>query len=227
MNNIFIGYDSRESICYDVCKYSILKHGTKNVKINPIKLCDISNIYKREVDPSAATEFAYSRFLVPFLSNYKGISLFCDCDFVFLKDVQEIFDLYDDKYAVMVCKHNYIPTNTIKMDGCVQTVYPKKNWSSLILWNCSHPKNKTITPELINNQTGKFLHRFEWLEDSDIGSIPLAWNWLVGWYKEPEDGKPKGLHYTEGGPWFKNYTNCEYGEVWLEYKNSLVLKKIQ
>jgi lipopolysaccharide biosynthesis glycosyltransferase len=220
MNKIFIGYDSRESICYDVCKFSIYENTKKNVEIIPIKLDEIANIYKREKDPLAATEFSYSRFLVPFFCDYKGIALFCDCDFVFLEDIQGIFDSYDDKYAAMVCKHNYIPTNTVKMDGCIQSSYPKKNWSSLILWNCSHPKNKVLTPELINSQTGKFLHRFEWLEEEDIGNIPLTWNWLVGWYKEPIDGKPKGLHYTEGGPWFENYKNCEYGEIWLEYEKN-------
>jgi lipopolysaccharide biosynthesis glycosyltransferase len=220
MNKIFIGYDSRESICYDVCKFSIYENTKKNVEIIPIKLDEIANIYKREKDPLAATEFSYSRFLVPFLCDYKGIALFCDCDFIFLEDIQGIFDLYDDKYSAMVCKHDYIPTNAVKMDGCIQSSYPKKNWSSLILWNCSHPKNKILTPELINNQTGKFLHRFEWLDEEDIGDIPITWNWLVGWYKEPIDGNPKGLHYTEGGPWFENYKNCEYSEIWLEYKKN-------
>ena len=215
---IYIGYDSRESICYEVCKTSILEHSTANYQIFPIKLQTLLSVYSRTADPLASTEFTYSRFLVPYLNDYKGTALFCDCDFVFLEDVQKLFDLYDNKYAVMVCKHNYQPKNNTKMDGCIQTNYPKKNWSSLILWNCSHPKNKILTPELINTQTGKFLHRFEWLEETDIGSLPINWNWLVGWYKEPLDGTPKALHYTEGGPWFEQYKDCEYADKWLEYK---------
>jgi len=123
----------------------------------------------------------------------------------------------DDNHAVMVCKHDYKPQNNTKMDGCQQTQYPRKNWSSLILWNCSHPANKKLTPDIINTQTGKYLHRFEWLTDSEIGSIPTTWNWLVGWYKEPRDGTPKALHYTEGGPWFDQYKDCEYADVWNKY----------
>jgi len=221
MKNIYIGYDSREAICYDVCKKSIQINAKENFCVQPLKVQDLTDIYNREKDPLAATEFAYTRFLVPYLNSYNGVALFCDCDFIFTSNVQELFDLYNDKYAVMVCKHDYTPTNTIKMDGRVQTTYPKKNWSSLMLWNCNHPKNKILTPELINKETGKFLHRFEWLEEEDIGSIPINWNWLVGWYKEPQNGKPKAIHYTEGGPWFEDYKNCEYADVWSNYKNQI------
>jgi hypothetical protein len=114
-----------------------------------------------------------------------------------------------------VCvQHDYQPKETTKMDGQLQTVYPRKNWSSMVLWNCGHPKNKILTTDFLNEQTPKFLHRFSWLEDSEIGSLPHHYNWLVGWYKEPEDGKPKILHYTEGGPWFDGYRECEYADIW-------------
>lgn len=218
MNKIFIGYDSREVICYDVCKYSITHHSNSLFDIQPINIQELTSVYNRSADPLAATEFTYTRFLVPYLCNYKGWALFCDCDFVFLSDIQELFDLCNSKYAVMVCKHNYVPTNAVKMDGKIQSQFPKKNWSSLIAFNCSHSKNQILTPDTINNQTGKFLHRFEWLEEEDIGSLPIQWNWLVGWYKQPQDGQPKALHYTEGGPWFENYQNCEYAKEWNYYK---------
>lgn len=217
MYNIKIGYDSRESVCYDVCKKSILNNSNdKLTHIAPIIACDIKE-YNRAVDPLASTEFTYTRFLVPWLQDYNGWALFCDCDFVFLNDVSELFDVTDEKYAVMVCKHDYNPHNETKMDGRQQTQYPRKNWSSLILWNCSHPANKILTPDVINTQSGKYLHRFEWLMDSEIGSIPVTWNWLVGWYREPQDGTPKALHYTEGGPWFDQYKDCEYADVWYKY----------
>ena len=221
MSSIYIGYDSREAICYDTCKASITYNTSDNVNINPIKISEMKGIYDREYDPLASTEFTYTRFLTPWLNDYKGWALFCDCDFIFLDDVSELFNLADDKYAVMVCKHDYNPKGVIKMDGAIQTVYPKKNWSSLILWNCRHKKNRDITPNTVNNQTGKYLHRFEWLNDRDIGSLPIQWNWLVGWYTEPRDGKPKALHYTEGGPWFDDYKNCEYASDWLKYKSMI------
>ena len=217
MQKIFIGYDSREAICYDVCKFSIQHNSTINYDINSISLCDIQDIYKRPADPLAATEFAYSRFLVPYLCNYRGWALFCDCDFIFLDDIDNLFSNAENSKAVMVCKHDYKPSAELKMDGKIQSQYPRKNWSSLMLWNCGHPANRILTPEVINTQTGKFLHRFEWLDDDNIGDLSIEWNWLVGWYKEPRDGKPRGLHYTEGGPWFAECIDCEYSDVWKKY----------
>jgi hypothetical protein len=107
----------------------------------------------------------------------------------------------------MCVKHNYKPLNKTKMDGKVQLHYPRKNWSSLILWNCGHPANRRLNLNMVNSESGKFLHRFGWLKNNLIGTINKDWNWLVGWYKEPRDGVPKALHFTEGGPWFKNYKN--------------------
>ena len=112
------------------------------------------------------------------------------------------------------------------MDGQKQTIYPRKNWSSVVLWNCGHPSNEKITVDLVNNPNydGKYFHRFSWLKDEEIGKLSHEWNWLVGWYKAPEDGEPKALHYTEGGPWFKNYRHCEYGDVWKNYLAEMMKK---
>ena len=219
INKIFIGKDSRENDAYNACVNSILSN-SENVHISGLDQSTLRNTgdYYREIDKLASTEFSFTRFLIPHLTEYSGWSLFCDCDFIFLDDIQKLFDLRNDKYAVMVCKHDYNPTNPIKMDGMVQHQYPRKNWSSLVLWNNSHPKNKSLTKELVNTETGKFLHRFSWLDDTDIGEIPVQWNWLVGWYKDPQDGSPKALHFTEGGPWFKKYENCEYCDIYNKYK---------
>ena len=124
-------------------------------------------------------------------------------------------DVY--KRQIQCCKHDYNPTNLQKMDGKPQTSWPRKNWSSLMIFNNEHPKNKTLNPMTINNQSGAFLHRFRWLEDEEIGSLPLQWNWLVDWYKEPDDGKPLALHFTEGGPWLEEYRDCDYALDWLNY----------
>lgn len=216
---VFIGYDSRESQAYDACVNSINKNSFSSYSIHALKISHLRElgIYTREEDSLSSTEFSFSRFLIPYLLNYKGWALFCDCDFIFLEDLENLFSIIDDKYAVMCCKHNYNPKGTLKMDGKTQHLYPRKNWSSLVLWNCSHPSNKHISPEIVNTQTGQYLHRFSWLRDEEIGSIPIQWNWLVGWYKEPENGTPKGLHFTEGGPWFDNYKDCEYSEYYYRY----------
>jgi lipopolysaccharide biosynthesis glycosyltransferase len=154
------------------------------------------------------------------LNKYSGWAIFCDCDFLWLTDIEELFKLKNDKYAVMCVKHDYKPLNKTKMDGKAQLHYPRKNWSSLILWNCSHPANKRLSLNIINSKDGKYLHRFGWLKNSLIGSINKEWNWLVGWYKEPRDGSPKALHFTEGGPWFKNHKNVDYANLWLKGKKN-------
>lgn len=226
--NIYIGYDTREDIAYQVSKYSALKE-TKNIEVSPLKLESLKEqgLYWRGEDKLGSTEFTFSRFLVPELNEFKGWALFCDCDIIFLEDINSLFDLRNDKYAVMCAQHDYTPKEGTKMDGKQQTLYPRKNWSSLVLWNCGHPSNRKITKDLINHPdtTGKYLHRFSWLRDDEIGAIPHHWNWLVGWYKEPSDGSPKAIHYTEGGPWFESYRNCEYHQHWKNLLTEMLNRK--
>lgn len=219
-NKIYVGYDSGEDEAYKVCVNSLKRNSTHSLNIAPIVMSSLrqAGIYTRDIDPLSSTEFSFTRFLVPYLNNYSGWALFCDCDFVFLEDVENLFDLKDENYAVMCVQHDYMPCNSLKMDNKVQHLYPRKNWSSLVLWNCNHPSNNIVTPELVNSQTGQFLHRFSWLKDDEIGSLSLEWNWLVGWYKEPADGRPKALHFTEGGPWLDRYSNCEYSDIYKTYR---------
>jgi lipopolysaccharide biosynthesis glycosyltransferase len=214
--NIYVGYDWNQDVAFNVCKESILKYSSIATNVHRIN-CNTVNGYKREADPLASTPFTYARFYVPFLNNFKGVSLFCDGDFLFLEDIKGLFEKFNPTYAVQVVKHDYTPTNAIKMNDKIQTIYPRKNWSSLILWNNEHPKNKQLNLELLNKSTGSFLHQFKWLEDNEIGSISHEWNWLVGWYQENETQKPKALHFTEGGPWLKPAEN-KYDQLWLDFK---------
>jgi lipopolysaccharide biosynthesis glycosyltransferase len=219
--NIFIGFDEPNPVSYDVCVKSILAKNTKyKLNIQPINYNTLKE-YERKKDPFESTQFAFARFFVPYISKFTGISIFLDGDFLFIDSIDNLIDQYNDKYAIMCCQHDYKPTNLEKMDGKPQTQWPRKNWSSLMIFNNEHPKNKTLTPMTVNNQSGAFLHRFKWLEDTEIGSLPLQWNWLVGWYKEPQDGIPKALHYTEGGPWLDNFKDCEYADRWLEEASNI------
>ena len=212
---VYVGWDSREDIAYQVCKHSIIRREPGAV-VKPLKQKEMreSGLYTREIDKLATTEFTFTRFFIPYLNDYKGWAVFCDCDFVWRVPSKDLLQFCDDDKAVVCVQHDYKPKETTKMDGQTQTLYPRKNWSSMVLWNCGHPKNKILTPDFLNQQTPKFLHRFSWLEDSEIGSLPHHYNWLVGWYQEPKDGVPKILHYTEGGPWFDGYRDCEYADVW-------------
>jgi hypothetical protein len=217
IRKVFVGYDSREDIAYKVCEYSIYKH-SPGAEVIPLKQADLrrDGLYGRPEDPLSSTEFTFTRFLVPYLSNYSGWALFCDCDFVWDGSIEEIFEKADPKYAVMVVQHDHKPNNTTKMDGKQQTQYPRKNWSSMILWNCEHPSNQQLNPELINKTTGQFLHRFEWLSDHEIGKLDFRYNFLVGW-NDPNSVKPVAYHWTEGGPWFPEYVNCPFNNVWIKY----------
>jgi lipopolysaccharide biosynthesis glycosyltransferase len=228
---IFVGWDSREDIAFRACKQSIIDNTSVDVEIIPLKQKKLrdSELYWREKDKLSSTEFTFTRFLIPELMDFNGWALFIDCDFIALEDLKNLFDLADDKYAVMCAQHDYTPKPGMKMDGQQQTLYPRKNWSSMVLWNCGHPSNQRLTKEVVNNPEidGKYLHRFSWLKDEEVGEISHEWNWLVGWYQEPEDGKPKFLHYTEGGPWFPEYYNCEYASEYYKYERQYLIKEEQ
>ena len=228
---IFIGWDSREDIAYQVARKSILAYATVPVEIVPLKQNKLrkEGLYWRDVDKLASTEFTFTRFLIPELCNFKGWALFIDCDFVFLDDVKKLFDEINDQYAVMCAQHDYTPKPGIKMDGQTQTAYPRKNWSSMMLINCGHSSNRCVTKEFVNDpyKTGAYLHRFSWLNNSKIGKLSHEWNWLVGWYKEPTDGKPQALHYTEGGPWFPEYENCEYADEYYKVERQYLKSEMQ
>ena len=221
MNKVFIGYDPREDIAYQVCKYSIQSRNP-TIDVEPLIQKDLrdNGWYWRAEDKLGSTEFTFTRFLVPELMYFDGWAVFMDCDMILQTDIEELFKQADDQYAVMVAKHDYTPKPGMKMDNKTQHPYPRKNWSSVMMFNCSHPSNQKLTADLVNHPetTGKYLHRFSWLEDHEIGEISHEWNWLVGWYKESTDGNPKCLHYTEGGPWFENYRTCPYNREW---KNEL------
>jgi len=214
---IFVGWDSREDIAFQVCKHSILSKQPA-AEVIPLKQPELreKGLYWRDVDKLASTEFTFTRFLIPELTEYKGWALFIDCDMILTTDIKELFDQANDQYAVMCVQHDYTPREGVKMDGQQQTVYPRKNWSSAMLINCGHPSNRAVTKELVNDPeiTGAYLHRFSWLKDEEIGELDHTWNYLVGVYNDIET--PKLIHYTEGGPWFENYRNCEFHRLWKD-----------
>lgn len=221
---IYIGWDKREPIAYDVAKSSLERNASVPVSVEPIKLEDLvkRGLYTRTVDPLASTEFTYSRFLTPALADYKGWALFCDCDFLWLGDVAGLLNYTRDKSKAVYCvHHDYTPKEATKMDGAVQTAYPRKNWSSLMLFNCEHPSIKALTPEVVNRESGAYLHRFQWAKDEEIGELPVEWNWLEGWNEKPKAGTPKAVHYTRGGPWFEQWQNVDYADLWNAERDAL------
>ena len=213
--DIFIGYDSKEIIAYHTLCQSILEQSSMPVRFMPLNLNNLKQIFQRDRNILQSTEFSFSRFLVPYLSNYKGWSLFMDCDMIVKSDIASLFKLRDDEKAVLVCKHDYIPKEETKFLGQTQTKYEKKNWSSVMLFN--NDKCRSLTQDYVNSATGLELHQFKWLESDElIGSLPLEWNWLVGEY--PKNNDAKNLHYTLGGPYFHDYRDTDYADDWNEVK---------
>ena len=212
MINIFIGYDEGEKVSYHILSESIRRHSSVPLSITPLCLNNIPE-FKREKQPNQSTEFAFSRFMVPYLSNYKGWSIFMDCDMMFRSDIKDLWDLRTYKYSVMCCQHDYEPKQGIKFRGAKNEPFPKKNWSSMMLFHNSQCTK--LTPEYVNTATGLELHQFKWLErDHMIGNIPLEWNWLVGEYDYNEEAK--NVHWTLGGPYFKDYARSDYADEWFD-----------
>lgn len=228
---VMVGWDSREKIAYDVLRHSILHNTSSEVKIIPLVHKELrrQGWFKRPWLTDAytgnwtdlvdgrpfSTEFSHTRFLVPALCNYQGWALFMDSDMVFDANIKHLFSLCDDKYAAMVVKHNHKPTEEIKMDGVPQYQYYRKNWSSFILWNCAHPANRFLTPDLVNTKAGRELHAFDWLQDHQIGNLPSEYNWIED--VSPSNIKPSVIHYTEGGPWFDGYKEVKHADKWWKY----------
>lgn len=203
---IFIGFDNKESIAYHVLSHSIMRHSSIPLSITPLYLPNIKEFTRPKEQQS--TEFTFSRFLVPYLSGYEGWSLFMDSDMLCRTDLTEIVKYQDTSKNVSVVKHDYIPKKSIKFLGNAQVSYPRKNWSSLMIFN--NRACQELTSDYVNNATAQDLHRFEWADS--IGDIPTEWNWLVGEYDYLYNAKL--VHFTNGTPCFKEYASCDYAQEW-------------
>jgi len=217
---VWIGYDSREDIAWRVCRHAILRHAP-GLAVTPLRQPELraAGLYTRPPDPGASTEFSLTRFLTPHLAGPEGWSLFADCDILFTTDPRRVLDGVDPSKAVHVVQHDYVPSRTVKMDGQVQAAYPRKNWSSLMLFNNAHPAVRSLTPALVNSATPAHLHRMEWAEGA-IGALDPAWNFLVGDAAHPER-LPLGIHYTNGGPWFAETTNVDFAQAWNDERQMM------
>lgn len=230
--SIWIGFDPREAAAYAVCRGSLLKNISHLVSVRGLVLDELKRVglYRRPMewrkvppalgmvmwdvisDATMSTQHANARFLVPHLAK-SGWALFCDGDMLYRDDVVKMFDSLDKSKAVYCVKHQHIPKSDIKMDSQVQQKYPRKNWSSFMVFNCDHPANKALTVEMVNTVPGRDLHRFCWIEDDDlIGELDPAWNYLVG--ESPQIENPKCVHFTAGLPDMKGFADVEYADEW-------------
>jgi lipopolysaccharide biosynthesis glycosyltransferase len=216
---VFIGFDSKEVVAYHVLCQSILEHSSIPVEFLPISLDNLKGLFTRERNALQSTEFSFSRFLVPYLSDFQGWTLFADCDMLMRSDIAKLWALRDDRYSVMCVKHDYVPKVETKFLGQTQTKYEKKNWSSVLLFN--NAKCRALTPDFVNSATGLQLHQFKWLDSDDqIGELPPSWNWLVNEYEHNDAADL--VHFTDGGPYFDEYRNDDYAEEWFAARDRML-----
>ena len=215
--DVVVGFDQREAVAYHVFTQSVIEKSSIPIRFLPLNINSLTN-YK-ETHKDGSNEFIYSRFLVPYLMNFKGWAIYADGDMVCLEDIKKLWNLRDNKYAIQVVKHDYKTKIKNKYWGNKNENYPRKNWSSLILWNCNHPSHKNLTPEFIQKQTGAFLHRFSWIKDEEIGELEKEWNWLATEY--PNNEQANIIHYTLGTPCFRDYRDSEMAEIWLKKYNRI------
>ena len=209
---IFIGYDPREAVAYHTCANSIIRHASKPVALIPLALNLFEDYTEKHTDGS--NQFIYSRFLVPYLMGFSGKAIFIDGDMILRDDIIKLWNYVDTFIAwdVAVVKHDYQTKMTEKYLGSKNENYPRKNWSSVIVWQCDSFPNRQLTPQFIENATGAELHSFTWLEDKRILELPKEWNWLPDEYGPNTDAKL--LHYTLGTPCFHEFALTPQGEEW-------------
>jgi lipopolysaccharide biosynthesis glycosyltransferase len=207
---VFIGYDPAEAVTFHVCANSIIRRATQPVSIVPLAL-NLLNDYT-ETHTDGSNTFTYSRFLVPHLMQYQGRAIYLDGDMVLLDDIAQLDQLFSDTTAVQVVKHNYETKRSTKYFGAKNENYPRKNWSSVILWNCAHAKNQLLNPKYVEQNNGNHLHRFGWLDDHDIGELPVEWNWLPD--ELGKNHQAKLLHYTLGTPCFEEFGSGPQADAW-------------
>ena len=218
---IFVGYDPREAVAFDVLAHSIQTRTSSPVSLTPLKLSELGDLMWRERHELQSTDFSFSRFLVPYLCDFVGWAIFMDCDMLVLGDIASLWDLRDERYAVQVVQHDHRPRETTKFLDQPQTTYEKKNWSSVMLLNCA--RCTALTPEYVNTASGLDLHRFCWLGDDDlIGELPHRWNHLVDYDPSLPVDELSNLHFTNGGPYFDDYKNCSYADLWLAERDRML-----
>jgi len=209
---VFIGYDPRESVAFYTLAHSIWRRASRPVSIVPLSLPHLTEIHDRPYERFQSNDFTFTRWLVPYLCRYEGWAIFVDCDMLVMRDIAELWDLRDPMYAVQVVKHRYRPPEQKKYLGNEQDHYEKKNWSSVMLMNCE--RCTELTPGYVQIAPRLDLHQFKWLEDDTlIGTLPAEWNYLVGYGDRNPDAAL--IHFTIGGPYFREYFGTEHTDTWL------------
>lgn len=227
---VFIGWDPHESQAFNVARTSLLEHAAMHHNIKRLSLDELqaAKLYTRPTHRLAngqlfdaiseapmSTGHAIGRFFVPYLCGYRGWALFTDGDVLFREDIARLFSVADERYAVMCVQHAPMPEAKEKKGGHVQLLYSRKNWSSVMLFNCAHPANEQLTIDLLNKWPGRDLHAFDWLEDEEIGELNPGWNYLVG-VTQPMPDTVQLAHFTLGVPTVPGHERDPFADEWRQ-----------
>lgn len=219
MIRIFIGYDPREAVAFHTASHSLLARSSHPVAITPLALSNLSGLMTRPRDPLQSTDFSFSRFLTPLLCDFQGWAIYMDCDVLVRDDIAALWACRDERYAVQVVKQEQAVSKDVKFLGAQQVAYGKKNWSSMMLFN--NARCTQLTAEYVNTAHGLDLHQFKWLsDDALIGDLPARWNHLVG--SSPPSKDAAVVHFTEGGPYFEPWKECEFADEWFQERNRML-----
>ena len=226
MLRIYVGWDGRDALAYEVCKASLLRHASIPVEIIPLidwqlrrkgvywRPYFVDRVGQRWDDRDGkpfSTDFSFTRFCVPMLEDYgDDWVVFMDPDMLVRADIAQLYEMRDEAKAVMCVQHEHEPTEKEKMGGLKQTVYQRKNWSSLMLMRPSRCRG--LTKYAVNNMDGNWLHAMCWAGEEDIGALPESWNWLEGWSSPDID--PNIVHFTRGTPDLPGTEDAAYAEAW-------------
>lgn len=222
---VFIGYDEREHRAAEVARKTLLEVTNGEIESTFLKPGQLQaqglltrltdqrggQDYDLASNAPCATRFAISRFLTPLLAQ-EGFALFVDCDVVFHEDPRQMLQETKAQHAVSVVQHSSVGHGQWKMVNQVQQTYPRKNWSSVMLFNCEHPANRRLSLRDVNERPGRDLHAFYWLNENEIGALDPRWNWLVGLQPEMMGGIS---HFTMGGPWIPGWVPAAHDDLWL------------
>jgi lipopolysaccharide biosynthesis glycosyltransferase len=238
-HKVFLGFDANEMRACAVAEASLYRH-TSRAEVQAERICRLS-LWQQYSRPTTrmpngqlfdeisgapmSTDHAIARFWVPRLCGYRGHALFCDGDVMFREDVRQLFALADDRFAVQVVQHPPLLEEGDKKAGHVQQAYPKKNWSSVCLWNCGHPANAALTQEVLNTWPGRELHAFDWLSSDLIGELPARWNYLAGVSAHQDD--PALVHFTLGTPDTAGRERSQFSDEWCETARQAGYRAVQ
>lgn len=209
---LYVGFDPREAVAYTVFCQSVIEQASMPVAFIPLHAPMV------KLNRPGSNAFTFSRYLVPWLCDYRGWALFVDGDMIVTTDIAQLWRQREEhaiNTAMVVEKHDYRTRHAKKYIGstleCANEDYPKKNQSSVILWNCGHFAHRALTPALIENAPPAYLHRFEWLKSEHIGQLAPGWNHLIG---EDAPGSAHLHHYTLGVPGIKHYADDYASWTW-------------